>query len=357
MNNEYNVSGTKNMKVVSVKTAIVTVMIVILAVVAITAVITYFFSKSSLSERVRGLVPYPAIIVDGSKFISFKDVDADLASVKRFYESQSDELSQAGMRIDFSTPDGKKRLAIREKELLNKMTEDMAIEILSRQRGITFTSNDVSREVNKKLEQFGSREDVVQKLSRLYSWTLDDFENKVVRPEMYREALSKAYMKDADISSEAKQKITNAENELKRKVAFDEVAKKYSDGATASDGGELGWVPMTTLSPEISQAIKDQKLNQISGIIESPLGFHIVMIEERKQEQGQDMVRIKQIFAKKITFVDWLTEQMKKMNVVVLYKGYMWDKETARIEFKQPEMKTFEEDLIEKSQGDASLLF
>jgi hypothetical protein len=239
------------------------------------------------------------------------------------------------------------------------MAEDKVIQMLADERHISIPQNVVNEAVTKKIATIGNNsDDVAKQLDRLYGWTMSDFETKIVQPEMYRDALSKAYEQNTDTSSHAKKIMESAASELKQGTPFEEVAKKYSEGQTARDGGELGWIATSTLTPEIASAIKDQKINRVTGdITESALGFHIVMVEERKQENNQEVVRLKQIFAKKATFDDWLTVQMKQMNVTILFKGYMWDKDTARIEFKQPEMKSFEENILKNSQGDASVLF
>jgi len=345
-------------KSIRLKTLLAGFGIVLVALVAITGVFVFVSPQNSLAMRVRDILPYPAVVMSGKHFIMYKDVDTNLASIRRFYENQSDDLSKAGMRIDFSTPEGQKRLMIREKELLNKMTEDTAIRTLAEDRGIVITSEEVSRTVNQKISTLGNnREEVTKQLDRLYGWGIADFEHKIVRPALYKEALTKVFAKDFDTSSQAKKKIEEAGGALKQGMSFEDVAKKYSEGKTAQDGGELGWIPVSTLAPEIKVAIQNQKINQASDIVESELGFHIVAIEERKQEQDQEVIRLKQVFTKKITFADWLTQQMKKMNVIVLFKGYMWDKETARIEFKQQEMKLFEENMLKTAQGDASLIY
>ncbi|MDD5083364.1 MAG: peptidylprolyl isomerase [Candidatus Moranbacteria bacterium] len=348
----------EKIKSISVKTLLAGGAIVLAALLVVTAALVYFFPQNSWAMRVRHILPYPAILVNGSHPIFFRDTDEDVASIRRFYESQSDDLSKAGMRVDFSTPDGQRRLMIREKELLNKMIEDAAVRILAEERHISITEDMVSQTVDQKISALGNnREEVAKQLDRLYGWTISDFEEKIVQPELYKEELSKVYADGIDTSSSAKKKIEDAEHDLKQGESFADTAKKYSEGNTAQDGGELGFIPVSSLTEEVKAASQKQKLNQVTDIIESPLGFHLIVIEERKQEQGQDMIRLKQIFTRKITFADWLTSQMQRMNVTVLFKGYMWDKGTARIEFKQPEMKAFEENLLQKSQGDASVLF
>jgi parvulin-like peptidyl-prolyl isomerase len=348
----------KKTKSISVKTLLLSGAFILVVVLIGLATFAYFLPQNALAMRIRETLPYPALVINGTHPILFREVDGNVASIRRFYESQSSDLSKEGLRVDFSTPDGHKRLMLREKELLNKMIEDKAIEILAKQRNITITQNSVTKSVDQKISTLGNnKESVAQQLARLYGWTIPDFEQKVVLPQMYKDALVRVYAQGLDTSSQAKQKITAAENDLKQGTSFENVAKKYSEGQSAQNGGELGFIPVSNLAPEIKQAIQNQKINQVSNVVESSLGFHLVAVEERKQEQGQDTVRLKQIFAKKLTFSDWLTSQMKQMNIIVFFKGYMWDKDTARIEFNQPEMKLFEENAAQSSQGDASLFF
>jgi parvulin-like peptidyl-prolyl isomerase len=345
-------------KKISLLTLLLSAVVVVVVLVIVTVAYIYLSPRSTLSVRMQKILPYPALVINNTHFISFYDISSDVTSIRRFYESQSDDLSKAGVRVDFSTPDGQKRLMIREKELINKMIEDTAIAILAQKRGIVITEKAVEMTVNQKISTLGNnRDDVSKQLQRLYGWEITDFEQKIVQPEMYKDELSKVYMQGIDTTSRAKKKIEEAQNDMKQGNSFENAARKYSEGQTASDGGELGWIPVSTVAPEISQAIQKQKINQVSDIIESPLGFHLVVIEERKQEQGQDMIRLKQIFSRKVTFSDWLSDQMKQMHIVVLFKGYMWDTNTARVEFKQSDMKSFEEDVLQKSQGDASMLF
>ncbi len=346
-------------KEIRVKTVVIGAFVFLLLVVAIATVCAYAFPDNRIAVRLRDMLPYPALVVDKNHVITFRETDNDLASIRRFYESQADDLSQAGFRIDFSTPDGQKRLKIREKELLNKLVEDIAIQKLAEERGISIESDAVSREVNRKIGTGGgSEEEISQRLQRLYGWSVADFETKVVQPEMYRDALEKVYSQGIDVSSRAKGKITDASNELKRGTSFEDAARKYSEGTTAQSGGELGWIPVSTLAPEITTALRSQKIGQVSDIIESPLGFHIVAIEERRTDQGQELLRLKQIFARKVTFSDWLTDQMKRIDVTVLFKGYLWDKETAQIEFSRSDMKTFEDEMLRNPENsDASLMF
>ena len=92
-------------------------------------------------------------------------------------------------------------------------------------------------------------------------------------------------------------------------------------------------------------------------VIESELGFHIILVEEIKMEDQQKLYRLSQIFTRKVVFADWLTERMREFSIVVLSPEYRWNKAEARVEFKQQEMRDFEKELFETANEETSFFF
>jgi peptidyl-prolyl cis-trans isomerase SurA len=63
---------------------------------------------------------------------------------------------------------------------------------------------------------------------------------------------------------------------------FAELARKYSDDPqAATDGGELGTFKKGDMLPEIENAVIGMRSGQISDIVNTPAGFHIIKLEER----------------------------------------------------------------------------
>jgi len=60
------------------------------------------------------------------------------------------------------------------------------------------------------------------------------------------------------------------------------LAKKYSKGPEASEGGLLGWFKPKELLPELEEVGFKLKTGDISDLIRSPAGFHIIRVLERK---------------------------------------------------------------------------
>ena len=168
------------------------------------------------------VIPFPAVYVRGAGSISVNEIKANKASVKKFYESQ--DFEKIGMRVDFSTDQGEKRLRIKEKEVISKMIENKVIEDLAKKRGIVLTDSAVNMELESNIQQFGNKDNLMSDLARLYGWTIKDFQQKVVKPGMYSEKLAEAYVNEIDTSAQ----------QAKIKSLYDRMTTKKEDFSKAA---------------------------------------------------------------------------------------------------------------------------
>ena len=93
-----------------------------------------------------------------------------------------------------------------------------------------------------------------------------------------------------EISEEQKDKLRNKLNSFRERVYkgedFKMLATLYSDDpGSATRGGELGFVNRGDLVPEFERAAFRLKEGEISEVVESQFGFHIVQLIERRGEQ------------------------------------------------------------------------
>lgn len=344
-------------KKVNLRTVIISGALIVAALVILNAIPIYFFGTDNFIEsRVVRIIPYPAAVIGNTNFISISDVKSNLKAVRQFYESQ--DFSKAGLRVDFSTEDGAKRLKIKERDILNKMVEDRLIILMAKQNGIKISDSEVNDNVKRALSEYGNNEDDVQsKLSALYGWTMDDFKEKIVKPDLYRRQLEKIYQKEEQGNAEIlRNKISKAKEELEKGGDFSKIANTYSDGISKENGGELGWFKKDQILPEIAETVFNLGRGKRTDILESPIGFHIVEMEDFRITDGaRTMVKLRQIFVAKKTFGDWLQEKKAAFEVRVPLKDYSWDADFKEVVFSSQEMIDFEKSLEETAQGDASV--
>lgn len=70
--------------------------------------------------------------------------------------------------------------------------------------------------------------------------------------------------------------------QLKRREDFAKVAASYSDATDALSGGSIGLRPLDRLPSLYADAAQNMKPGEISGILRSPAGFHIIKVIERR---------------------------------------------------------------------------
>lgn len=87
-------------------------------------------------------------------------------------------------------------------------------------------------------------------------------------------------------AADAQRKMQEVLNQLKLKKPFAEVAKKYSmDEGSAANGGDLGWFGRNQMVPEFEQAAFALKPGQVSQVIQTQFGYHVIKLIEKKDDQ------------------------------------------------------------------------
>src|SRR5512146_520633 len=71
---------------------------------------------------------------------------------------------------------------------------------------------------------------------------------------------------------------------LRGGAPFAQVAAGYSDAQDALKGGELGWRPADRLPPLFAEALQKMKPGEVSEVLRSPSGFHIVKLLDRRSK-------------------------------------------------------------------------
>lgn len=89
---------------------------------------------------------------------------------------------------------------------------------------------------------------------------------------------------------------------LAKNERFEDLARSLSrDSASAAQGGDLDYLKREQMFPEFARAAFDLKPGEVSGIVRSPVGFHILKLMDRKKGQPLAYEQVKEPLRRRLT--------------------------------------------------------
>lgn len=74
--------------------------------------------------------------------------------------------------------------------------------------------------------------------------------------------------------------------QMRQGARFSQVARQFSQSATAAVGGDLGWVRPDQMAPELGKAVANLKPGELSPPIRSGSGFYLLLVLDRRNAAG-----------------------------------------------------------------------
>jgi peptidyl-prolyl cis-trans isomerase SurA len=113
-------------------------------------------------------------------------------------------------------------------------------------------------------------------------------------PVGYRLSIISVSPKNYKSPTAAKDVALRALREVRGGEAFEEVAKRVSDGPTASSGGDLGVVSSDQVSPAIREEVKKLKIGDVSDVFGGPpAGYQIIKLTDLKAADSERLDKMK----------------------------------------------------------------
>ena len=111
-------------------------------------------------------------------------------------------------------------------------------------------------------------------------------ENYVTPPEVKARHILLKLIPDApeNEQQEKREQLNKLLAEIKAGSSFEELAINHSEDATSAEGGDLGWFKPGEMVPAFESAAFALEAGQVSEIVQSPFGLHLIKVEERKNE-------------------------------------------------------------------------
>ena len=114
--------------------------------------------------------------------------------------------------------------------------------------------------------------------------------------------------------TEARRKLEGVRERIANGVDFAEQARLYSQDGSAAKGGDLGWLNPGDTVPEFELAMNALKLDEVSPVVQSPFGMHLIQVQERREKdvsaERQRAVARQAIRERKLdeAYQDWLRQ-------------------------------------------------
>ena len=84
---------------------------------------------------------------------------------------------------------------------------------------------------------------------------------------------------------EARKKLEDIEKRVQKGEDFAVLAKDFSEDASAAQGGDLGMIPRGKMPKALDDAAFSLKPGEVSNVVETELGFHLIKVHEKKPEK------------------------------------------------------------------------
>jgi len=256
------------------------VIVLALAIVVFGVGIYKYNWRNGAAYYAMRVVPYPAALVSFD-LIPMKQFYEELGYVEHFYAKSG------------TTPPADSEVRAR---VLNQMVEKLIIRSQARKYNITVSQQEVEEQYQKIAAENQGADHVKKVLADLYGLSETKF-----REYIYDQLLKEKLRDELPIKVKAQHilisvpegsdqaKVDDANKKAQAILVraragedFTVLAKQYSeDQATKDQGGELGWFSRGQMVPEVENAAFDLKVGDISEVVKSKYGFHIIKVEDR----------------------------------------------------------------------------
>jgi parvulin-like peptidyl-prolyl isomerase len=243
------------------------------------------------------------------------------------YQKQVAEWETAfiGQNPQLSDADKQAMLAQGRRQVLNVMIEQALIEQAAAAEGIAVSDAELDEVIARDIQVNGGQAKFDAWLET-NNWTYDEYKSRQ-RAMMISSMMFERVTRNVPTQAEQvhAQHILVADPsqadeilaQLQSGTDFAQLARQHSlDPSTKENGGDLGFFPRGTLVvPEVEEAAFTLSVGQISPVLSSPMGYHIVQVVERVQDKPLTEEAWQAL--KETTFRRWVSELWQQGNIEI----------------------------------------
>jgi len=279
------------------------------------------------------------------------------------------ELEEAGKRLfeqvqQSSLPaEREEKLQKARREVLDQLIENKLLEQEVKNRKVEVAERDVDAAVQQIMQQNQASENELKEMLAKEGITLSIYRRRIhdelVKMRLInREIRSKIVIKEEDLRKNYQDNLAKFTDPAEVKVQqvffvipqlateervasirkealsilerarkgedFAELAGKYSQGPEAREGGVLGFFKHNELRPELEESAFKLRIGEVSGVIKTPEGFHILRVLERKGGEPKPFAEVESQIRDELMqaesekqFQEWMKALKKKAYIEI----------------------------------------
>ncbi|WP_282609640.1 peptidylprolyl isomerase [Pelagibius sp. Alg239-R121] len=202
---------------------------------------------------------------------------------------------QEAQRLEISVADNQVEAALADLARQNKMSRDQFVSFLRRKGVLASTISDQIR------AQIAWSIVVARRLRPSVNISDEEVQEVVDRVATGVNSAQRRVgeiflaVENAQREAEVRENALRLLNRLREGANFGTLAREFSQSASASLGGDLGWVAQGELQPELDQALASAAPNSVVGPIQTTTGFYLLNFLEQRQAGQEETLNLKQV--------------------------------------------------------------
>jgi len=104
-------------------------------------------------------------------------------------------------------------------------------------------------------------------------------------------------------------------SQAKNGADFAQLAREYSEGPSASQGGDLGWFGPGQMVGEFEKAAFSADPGDIVGPVETRFGYHVIAVEDTRTQNGEQQIKARHVLIEISASASTVEEQRSNANL------------------------------------------
>jgi len=296
---EKSVQKKSGLKLKNPKLIAGAVLAVVVLFIGVMSVGVYAFNwEDQFTNQVTKVLPFPAAIVNGR--VVFYHTYLEQLSIIEKYQAEF-------KKTDFKSDEGKKILAQSRKDTMERLVEDTLVSAEAARLKVTVSNKELTDSFNQLVTSNGGETSFASVLKQYYGLTPAEFKEEIYKSRLLRQKVAEKFASDESVNADAKAKAEEVLAKVKAGEDFATLAKQYSQDTTASAGGDLGFFAKGKMVPEFETAAFALKAGEVSGLVKTVYGYHIIKVTEVKGDE----IKASHILIKTKDFNTWVVDAVK----------------------------------------------